>query len=80
MKSTTAFVPNKKLILHFDVQQVLCLPADVDKDFYVLHLNIVGSLDMLWLALGSTLTQQQGESRLSHRLESCSKYSLSIKS
>ena len=35
MKANTAFVPNKKLILHFDVQQVLCLPNDVDKDLFV---------------------------------------------
>lgn len=34
MKANTAFVPNKKLILHFDVHEVLCLP-DGDKDFYV---------------------------------------------
>jgi hypothetical protein len=35
MKANTAFVPNKKLILHFDVQEVLCLPADIDKDLFV---------------------------------------------
>lgn len=35
MKANTAFVPNKKLILHFDVQQVLALPNDVDKDLFV---------------------------------------------
>lgn len=35
MKSNTAFVPNKKLILHFDVQQVLALPNDLDKDLFV---------------------------------------------
>jgi hypothetical protein len=34
MKANTAFVPNKKLILHFDVEDVLVLPAE-DKDFYV---------------------------------------------
>jgi hypothetical protein len=37
MKANTAFVPNKKLILHFDVHQVLCLPSDVDKDLYVIQ-------------------------------------------
>ena len=35
MKANTAFVPNKKLILHFDVQQVLALPNDLDKDLFV---------------------------------------------
>lgn len=34
MKSHTASVPNKKLILHFDIEQVLKIPAE-DKDFYV---------------------------------------------
>jgi hypothetical protein len=34
MKANTAFVPNKKLILHFDVEDVLVLPAE-DKDLYV---------------------------------------------
>jgi hypothetical protein len=34
MKANTAFVPNKKLVLHFDVEDVLVLPAE-DKDFYV---------------------------------------------
>jgi hypothetical protein len=37
MKANTAFVPNKKLILHFDVQQVLALPNDIDKDLFVLR-------------------------------------------
>lgn len=40
MKANTAFVPNKKLILHFDVHQVLCLPSDIDKDLYVLTLSL----------------------------------------
>lgn len=42
MKANTAFVPNKKLILHFDVHQVLCLPSDIDKDLYVLPLTHTG--------------------------------------
>lgn len=28
--------PNKKLILHFDVDQVLRIPTNSDKDFYVI--------------------------------------------
>jgi hypothetical protein len=35
MKSNTAFVPNKKLILHFDVDEVLRLPNSIDKDYFV---------------------------------------------
>ena len=34
MKGHTAFVPNKKLILHFDVDEVLRLNSS-DKDFFV---------------------------------------------
>ena len=37
MKANTAFVANKKLILHFDVDQVLRLPNNTDKDYFVSH-------------------------------------------
>ncbi len=35
MKANTAFAPNKKLILHFDLHQVLRLPSEIDKDLFV---------------------------------------------
>ncbi len=39
MKTNTSFTPNKKLILHFDVDQVLKFPSNIDKDFIVMHLT-----------------------------------------
>ena len=35
MKGQASSIPNKKLILHFDLQNVLAL-SSTDKDFYVL--------------------------------------------
>jgi len=35
MKANTSFTPNKKLILHFDVDSVLKLPTNQDKDYLV---------------------------------------------
>jgi len=42
MKTNTAQTINKKLILHFDVENVIQLPTQVDKDFYVIMLIIKG--------------------------------------
>lgn len=35
MKVNTSFTPNKKLILHFDVDEVLKINSKHDKDFFV---------------------------------------------
>jgi len=35
MKANVSFVPNKKLILHFDTDQVLRLSDKINKDFFV---------------------------------------------
>ena len=35
MKANTSFTPNKKLILHFDVDEVLKINSKQDKDFFV---------------------------------------------
>jgi hypothetical protein len=37
MKGTTAFLPNKKLILHFDVDEVIKLSTKGDKDLFVTY-------------------------------------------
>lgn len=42
MKTNQQFVPNKKLILHFDVDGVLRVPSKKNKDLYVILGVIVG--------------------------------------
>lgn len=39
MKNQAVFTTNKKLILHFDLHNVLTLPAQ-DKDLYVMVIEI----------------------------------------
>ena len=39
MKAQTSFTPSKKLILHFDISQVLTLPAQ-NPDLYVPQLSL----------------------------------------
>lgn len=40
MKAPAPTVLNKKLILHFDVDQVLRLPSSVDKDLFVMYFSL----------------------------------------
>lgn len=42
MKANQQFVPNKKLILHFDVDGVLRVPSKKNKDLYVVFEFILG--------------------------------------
>lgn len=49
------FIPNKKLILHFDVDGVLKLPTNKSKDLYVLEAIIIGILVMCRLGLGKII-------------------------
>ena len=39
MKAQTSFVPNKKLILHFDVNSLLTLPTRTPDLFVLVHLS-----------------------------------------
>lgn len=49
------FIPNKKLILHFDVDGVLKLPTNKNKDLYVLEAIIIDILVMCRLGLGKII-------------------------
>ena len=42
MNGNQQFVPNKKLILHFDVDGVLRVPSKKNKDLYVIFVFISG--------------------------------------
>ena len=50
MKSNQPSAPNKKLIIHFDIENVIRLPSKTDKDFYVsLYLNKIYNLCSKWV-------------------------------
>lgn len=48
-------VPNKKLILHFDVEGVLKLPNRKNKDLYVLKCDDIDVRFVLGMGMGETI-------------------------
>jgi hypothetical protein len=59
--SIQQFVPNKKLILHFDVDDVLRIKHH-NKDLFVNILFYKGLLTMLQMGMGKIRKNQQGRS------------------
>ena len=52
MKANQVFQPNKKLILHFDIDAVIRLPVRKNKDLYVQNFCNVGLWSMCRMGLG----------------------------
>lgn len=68
MKGSAPFVPNKKLILHFDIDSVTRIPSQ-NKDFFVWVCFRIGLRVMLCLGVGKTIKKQQRIAWESDRLE-----------
>lgn len=57
------FVPNKKLILHFDVDGVLRLPTNKNKDFYVI-LHLLRFMNCVLVGYGASSKKQAKKTRI----------------